>query len=42
MVGYEFAFGMQINASYKYGLLNRLDAGSDDSTLRRQAITLWE
>jgi len=38
MIGYEFAFGMQINASYKYGFLNRLDAGSDNSILRGQAI----
>jgi len=38
MTGYEFAFGMQINASYKYGLLNRLDAGSDNSTMRGQTV----
>ena len=40
LVGYEFAFGMQINATYKYGLLNRLDADSDNSTMRGQSITL--
>ena len=40
MIGYEFAFGMQINASYKYGILNRLDADSKNSTLRGQSIAL--
>ena len=39
MIGYEFAFGMQINAGYKYSLLNKLDAESDNSTMRGQAIT---
>ena len=40
MIGYEFAFGMQINASYKYGFLNTLDAASDNSTMTNQMISL--
>jgi len=40
MIGYEFAFGMQINASYKYGFLNTLDAASDNSTMNNQMISL--
>ena len=39
MIGYEFAFGMQINASYKYGFLNVLDAGSDNSMMNNQMIS---
>ena len=39
MIGYEFAFGMQINASYKYGFLNVLDADSDNSTMNNQMIS---
>ena len=39
MIGYEFAFGMQINASYKYGFLNVLDAASDNSTMNNQMIS---
>lgn len=40
LVGYEFAFGMQINASYKYGLTNLLDANSDNSFMRSQTVSL--
>lgn len=40
LVGYEFDFGMQINASYKYGLLNQLDNAEGNSFLRNQGITL--
>jgi hypothetical protein len=40
MIGYEFAFGMQINASYKYGFLNTLDADSYNSTMTNQMISL--
>lgn len=40
LIGYEFCFGMQINASYKYGLLNQLDNASGNSFLRNQLISL--
>lgn len=40
MIGYEFAFGIQINASYKYGFLNTLDANKDNSTMTNQMISL--
>ena len=40
LVGYEFDFGMQINASYKYGLLNALDAGQDDANMYNQTVSL--
>jgi len=32
-IGYEFPFGLQINASYKIGFTNALDAGSSDSKM---------
>lgn len=40
LVGYEFDFGMQINASYKYGFLNVLDAGKKTSSLYNQQVSL--
>ncbi len=40
LVGYEFAFGMQINASYKYGFFNQLNAPAGDSFMRNQSIDL--
>ncbi|MDR1653909.1 MAG: porin family protein [Prevotellaceae bacterium] len=40
LVGYEFEFDMQINASYKYGFLNQLNEASGSSFLRNQSISL--
>lgn len=40
MIGYEFAFGMQINASYKYGFINALEADKDNSTMKNQMVSL--
>lgn len=40
MLGYEFSNRMQINASYKMGLINTLDKGSNDSKMRNQTISL--
>ena len=39
-VGYEFANGIQINAGYKLGIVDALDAGKDDSTMLPQRISL--
>ncbi len=39
-VGYEFSNKIQINASYKHGLLDQLDAASKNSTFTNQMITL--
>ena len=39
LIGYEFAFGMQINASYKYGFLNQLDDPVGDAFMSNQIIT---
>lgn len=39
-IGYEFAFGMQVNASYKYGLFNRLSAPENGAFMRREVISL--
>jgi hypothetical protein len=40
LVGYEFDFGMQINASYKYGFLNQLNEPSGDAFLHNQSVSL--
>jgi len=39
-IGYEFGFGMQINVSYRFGFLNRLDSPDEGAFMRNQAITL--
>lgn len=39
-IGYEFFFGLQINASYKIGFTNALDAGSNDSKMLPHAASL--
>lgn len=39
-IGYEFGCGLQINASYKLGLLNALDAQKDNATFRPSIISL--
>ena len=38
IIGYEFSNRMQINASYKYGLLNQMSSGT--GTLKNQSISL--
>ena len=41
LLGYEFLFGMQINASYKYGLLNQLNEPLQEETfMRNQSVSL--
>ena len=40
LVGYELANGIQINAGYKIGFLNMMDAGSDDHSMYNQTISL--
>jgi len=40
MIGYEFDFGLQINAGYKIGVINALDAGKDDSTMLPSTISV--
>ncbi len=40
MLGYEFNNKIQINASYKMGLIDNLDAGKDDATMRTQTVSL--
>ncbi len=40
MIGYEFSNGLQVNASYKYGLLNVLDGGENGGKMKNQVISL--
>lgn len=40
MLGYEFSCGIQINAGYKIGFINALDAGRDDTKMLNQTISL--
>lgn len=40
LLGYEFDFGMQINASYKYGFFNSLTNPIGDAYLRPQSVSL--
>lgn len=40
MLGYEFGFGLQINAGYKMGFFDAVDAESDIVTMRNEAISL--
>jgi hypothetical protein len=40
MLGYEFSNRIQINAGYKIGFINALDAGKDDATMLNQTISL--
>ena len=40
MLGYEFSNGIQVNASYKMGFLNALNADKDNATMRNQTISL--
>ncbi|MDR1054426.1 MAG: PorT family protein [Prevotellaceae bacterium] len=40
IVGYEFRFGLQINAGYKMGFINALDAVKNDAKMHNQTISL--
>ncbi|MFV0554757.1 MAG: porin family protein [Mangrovibacterium sp.] len=40
MVGYEFSSRLQITASYKYGLVDAMNAGKDDASMFPNAISL--
>ena len=40
LLGYEFSNKLQINASYKIGFLDALDAGKDNATMLNQTISL--
>lgn len=39
-VGYEFVNGLQINAGYKIGVIDALDAGKDNATMLPQTVSL--
>lgn len=39
-IGYEFNFGLQINASYRVSLLNSLDSKKDDAKMNNQIASL--
>ena len=39
-IGYEFPCRLQINASYKMGMTNSLDAGSSNSKMRPYSASL--
>lgn len=40
MVGYEFNAGVSINAGYKIGLLDMMDAGRDNASMLPQVVSL--
>jgi len=40
MLGYEFSNRIQINASYKMGFMNALNADKDNATMRNQTVSL--
>ena len=40
MIGYEFNFGLQINAGYKIGIIDALDAGKDNASMLPSTISL--
>ncbi|KAA6312159.1 hypothetical protein EZS27_036858 [termite gut metagenome] len=40
IVGYEFGGGIQINASYKIGFLDMMDAGRDNASMNTNTISL--
>lgn len=40
IIGYEFRSGIQVNAGYKLGLTNALDADKDDASMYLSAISL--
>ncbi len=40
VLGYEFSFGLQINAGYRYGFANMLKADREVADMRNQMVTL--
>ncbi|MDR2234207.1 MAG: PorT family protein [Tannerella sp.] len=40
MLGYEFSNGIQINASYKIGFMDTLNADKDNASMQNQTISL--
>ena len=42
IIGYEFANGIQINAGYRFGVTDVLDAGKDQATNRRQYLLFFK
>jgi len=40
MLGYELGCGLQINASYKIGILDQLDASKDKTSMLPSRISL--
>ena len=40
LLGYEFSNNLQINAGYKIGFINALDAGKDNASMLNQTISL--
>ena len=40
IIGYEFSNRIQINASYKIGFMNALNADKDNATLQNQTVSL--
>jgi len=40
LLGYEFSNKIQINASYKIGFVDALDAGKDNATMLNQTVSL--
>lgn len=39
-IGYEFNFGLQVNASYRIGLINSLDSKKDDAKMNSQTMSV--
>lgn len=39
LIGYEFNFGLQVNASYRLGLINSLDSKKDDAKMNSQVVS---
>ncbi|MPM78868.1 hypothetical protein SDC9_125883 [bioreactor metagenome] len=40
MLGYEFDFGLQVNAGYKIGVIDALDTNKDDATMLPSTISI--
>lgn len=40
LLGYEFASGFQVNANYKFGITNDLDAEMIDAKMRAQSVSI--
>jgi hypothetical protein len=39
-LGYEFSSGISINAGYKIGLIDMMDEGKDNASMKNQAVSL--